>query len=437
MPKAIKNKALTKKHLARIERERLQRRYILIGGLAVLILVVGFIGYGILDQTVLQPLQPVVKVNGDNVSTRDWQNLVRYTRQNIIQQYAQTYSFAQSFGSDPQTLQYFQSSLQQMQSQLDPYTLGQQVLDTTVEDALIKQEAKRRGIVVTDQELDKTLQGDFGYFPNGTPTALPTELPTQPPATLSPAQLAIVTATPTLTPTLTSTPSATPKPGLPTSTPTTIPSPTLVPSPTLTPTPYTEQAYKDNYQKTLDILKTIQISDSQFREIIRMQLLRQKVRDAIEADLSHEQDQVWVRQILVADEAAAKQVKARLDKGEDFAKVAKEVSTDTYTKDRGGDYGWQSRESLDPAYADVAFSMQIGQISNPVKTASGWYIIQLVGHEKKVLTNTEYDQLKTQKFQDWLTTERSKGTVKIYDYWQQRVPSTPTIPASLLQPLTG
>ncbi|MGE5223791.1 MAG: peptidylprolyl isomerase, partial [Omnitrophica WOR_2 bacterium] len=206
---------------------------------------------------------------------------------------------------------------------------------------------------------------------------------------------------------------------------------------TLTPTPYTEQAFKDNYQKTLDVLKNIQVSDAQFREIIRMQVLRQKVEDAIEKDLSHQQDQVWVRQILVADEATAKQVKARLDKGEDFAKVAKEVSTDTYTKDRGGDFGWQPRESLDPAYADVAFKMKIGQISDPVKTASGWYIIQLVGHETKVLTSTEYSQLKNQKFQEWLTTERGKSTVKTYDYWQQRVPQTPTLPASLQQPLTG
>ncbi|MGE5222697.1 MAG: SurA N-terminal domain-containing protein, partial [Omnitrophica WOR_2 bacterium] len=271
MPKASKNKILTKKHLARIERERLQRRYILIASLAVLILVAGFIGYGILDQTVLQPLQPIVKVNGDSVSTRDWQAQVRYTRQNIIQQYAQTYAFAQSFGSDPQTLQYFQSSLQQMQSQLDPFTLGQQVLDTTIQDLLIKQEAKRRGIVVTDQELDTILKNDFGYYPNGTPTPAPTDLPTLPAATLSAAQLAMVTATPTMTPTHTSTPTATPKPGSPTQTPTVIPSPTLVPSPTLTPTPYTEQAFKDNYQKTLDVLKNIQVSDAQFREIIRMQ----------------------------------------------------------------------------------------------------------------------------------------------------------------------
>ncbi len=130
MAKDTKKKVLTKKHLARLERERRQRRYILIASITVVVLVVGFIGYGILDRLVLQPLQPVATVNGVKITTKDWQARVRYSRQSIIQQYIQTAQLAQAFGSDPSTAQYFSSSLQQIASQLnDPTTVGNQVLN--------------------------------------------------------------------------------------------------------------------------------------------------------------------------------------------------------------------------------------------------------------------------------------------------------------------
>lgn len=423
-------KIVSKKHLARIERERRQRRYILLSSLVVLVLVFGLVGYGILEQSVLQPLQPVAKVNGASISTKDFQATVKYSRQSIISQYIQTYQFAQYFGSDPNSQNYFSSSLQQIAAQLSPADLGKQVLDNMVDDELIKQEAKRRNISVSDEELNKTLQDDFGFFPNGTPT--PTA--TQPPivfSTLSPQQLALVTATPTVTPTVPVTITPTIAPTKPvTSTPTS--------APTLTPTPYTEQMYKDNYKKTVDNIKTnINVTESQFREIIRTQLLRKKVEDAITADLTHEQEQVWSRSILVADETTAKTVVDRVTKGEDFGKVAKEVSIDTATKDQGGDHGWQSRESMDPDYATAAFLLKIGQISGPVKTAAGWEVIQVIGHENRKLDDQQFQQAKDLQFQDWLKKQRDSSQIKIYDYYQNRIPTEPTIPAQYQQSPTG
>ncbi len=436
-----KKKILTKKHLARVERERRQRRFIVIGSIAVLIVVVGLIGYGILDRLVLQPLQPVATVNGQKITTKYWQARVRYARQGLIQQYVQTEQLAQAFGTDPSTSQYFQSSLQQISSQLDnTATLGNQVLNSMVEDVLISAEAKNRGITISDADLDKALQGDFGYYPNGTPTPTPT-LPALPTSTLNPTQNAMITATPTLTPTLPATPTATrvvtiTQTATPVPSATPLPSATLVPTPTLTATPYTAQAYQTNLKTALDnIKKNLQIDEPTFRQIVRAQLLRQKVMAAITADIQHTADEVWTRQIVVTDTVTADKVVQLLKSGQDFATLAKTYSTDAATKSLGGDMGWQLKSSMDAAVAAAAFAMKNpGETSSPVKAANGIVIIQLVGHEVRQLDSTQYDNLVQTKFTDWLTAQHDAASIKIYDYWQQRVPVDPTIPAAYLQP---
>jgi hypothetical protein len=439
MAKPSKKKILTKKHLARLERERRQRRYIIIASVTVVVLAVGLIGYGILDRQVLQPLQPVAVVDGTKITTRYWQAQVRYSRQSIINQYVQTEQLAQAFGSDPSTAQYFQNSLNQIASQLnDPTTLGNQVLNTMIQNVLIQEEAKRRGISISEANLDAVLQQDFGYYPNGTPTPTPT-LPVLVEPTFNATQEAIITPTPTLTPTIPTTPTATPVLTI-TLTPTVIPSVTPVPSPTLSPTPYTEQAYQKNLQQAYDnINKNIQVDQATFREIVSTQLLRQKVMEAITADVPHTEDEVWTRQIVVTDTVMADKVVQLIKSGQDFATLAKTYSTDAATKDAGGDMGWQPKSSMDSAVGDAAFALKNpGDISSPVKATNGnIVIIQLVAHEVRQLSSTDYDNLVQTKFNDWLTSQRNAANVKIYDYWQQRVPLEPTLPASVQQTSPG
>ncbi len=91
-----------------------------------------------------------------------------------------------------------------------------------------------------------------------------------------------------------------------------------------------------------------------------------------------------VRHILVADEATANQVKAKLDAGEDFAALAKQYSTDTGSKDKGGVVGDVSKEgvtsdgnSLVPEFVTAMNALAAGQISAPVKSQFGYHIIQV------------------------------------------------------------
>ena len=79
------------------------------------------------------------------------------------------------------------------------------------------------------------------------------------------------------------------------------------------------------------------------------------------------------------DDAAKKKIdeaRARLDKGEDFAKVAQALSDDENTKARGGELGFVSEGLFDEAFAKAALSLEPGKISDPVRTPSGWHLIQ-------------------------------------------------------------
>jgi peptidyl-prolyl cis-trans isomerase C len=91
--------------------------------------------------------------------------------------------------------------------------------------------------------------------------------------------------------------------------------------------------------------------------------------------------EVHARHILVPTEAEAQAALKRVKGGEDFAKVAKEVSKDPSAE--GGDLGWFTKDRMVPEFAEAAFKLEPGQISDPVKSQFGWHIIQLEGKRQK------------------------------------------------------
>jgi len=430
MEKGQKGQVVTKKHLARQERERRQNRLILIIAFAVIVIVVGLIGYGVVQQYIIQPNQPVAKVANNNITTKQFQTFARYQRLQLIQQYQQYQQFAQLFGNDQNSLSYIQQYLAQINYQLEPTSVGQSTLDFLIADQFIQKEADKRGITVSDEEISKALQDYFGYYPDGTPTTAPTSK-SVPTSTLNPTQIALIPPTSTAIPTATNTPTPiiTITQEIENPTPTVVITPTS-PAPTSTPlptqTPYLLSAYEEDFKTYMTNMNSVaDLSEADFRWVFGLQLLRQKVFEAITIDTNQEQDQVWARHILVSDEAQAQSISERLTNGENFETVATEVYSGTGNTT---DMGWFGLGVLDSIAEKVVFNMQIGQISESIQTASGWEIYQVLGHEVRPLTDSEFQQLKQTEFQKWLDEQKTAEDVQTFEIWKTRVPARPTIP---------
>ncbi len=123
--------------------------------------------------------------------------------------------------------------------------------------------------------------------------------------------------------------------------------------------------------------------------------------------------EVSARHILVPTENEAKDVLKRVRGGEDFTKVATEVSKDPGSP--GGDLGWFTKDRMVPEFADAAFKLEKGQISEPVKSQFGWHIIKL--EDKRTKEFPPFDAVKeqlsryvAQKAQSDMILELRKGT---------------------------
>lgn len=388
-------------HRARAERQQ-RTLYLALGGVALLVIFVLGLGYyrenyGKLETT-------IASVNGVNFTVRDYQTRIKFESGSLVGQYNNISNNLKTVQADP-SLDFLKSSfeqqLQQVQQQI--LALPQNALENMIDEELVRQEAKKRNITASEDEINQQVELDFGYQrATPTPTAGPSPTPTQ---TLTPS--------PTATAAPTDTPSPSPTRPLTPTTPTLTPTegPTETPYPTQTPLTY--QGFLDQKKQGLDGLqKNTGMTEAQYRQYVEARVLRRKLQDQISAAVPTSAEQIKARHILLKTYDDAVQAKARLDKGEDFAKVAADVSQDPGSKDLGGDLNWVARGQLVPEFEQVAFALPLNQISDPVTTTFGVHLIQVTAREaNRPLDPSALQQKQSQAYSDWL--QNQLATAKI------------------------
>ena len=447
MAKKIESpKLVTRKHIARKEREEKQIKSALLVTGMVIGLAILLLAYVLVDSFIVQPNKVVARVGDAEIKAGDFESNVTYSRLNMLSTANNYAYYAQLFGDSGSQ---FKSAGIELVAQLnDTEMIGENVLNQMIDDQLIREEAAKRGLTVSDEEIQEAIQSSFGFYPMGTqtPTITPTMVNTptwsseqfdliQPTETATPAPTSTATPDgwePTLEATATSEIEATPE----ASTPTVEPSATEIPTITPTPTVYTTKLYGKELGNYLDEVKNYGISPRQIEDIFRANLLRTKVSEDVTKELRPEEEQVWVRHILVDSEEKANEVIEKLNSGSEWAALAAEYSTDTSNKDNGGDLGWIGiNDSYVEEFKDGAFALnETGEISEPIQSQFGWHVIQLVSKATNSIDAAKFQQNKQTFFDNWLLELRNARTdIQIEEMWKTITPSKPAVPAELTE----
>lgn len=438
-PKEVAQKQFTKKHLARAERERQQTRIIVAIAVGIGIILVGLISWALIRAYAIDPNIKVAQVDSTRlrmkefqaeVTLRRWDDLLKYQQ---YQQYIQLY---QSMGLTADSS--LQNAVLNLQYEMSNKTLiGNVVLNKMVEDVLIAKEAAKENVTVSQAEVDAKLQTFFGYFANGTPTPTITTTPYITP-TFDATQLAIL-ATPTATPGATPTSTPTSAPTL-SATPTIaggVATATLEGTPTEYPTstPYTLQGYQDSLKQYELTLGKTGLTAAQIQRYYYEQLLRSRMFDKVTASIPDVADQVWLRQIVASSEADTQKALDRFNTGENWNEIAAAVSTDSNTKDYGGDLGWfpKGASAVATEVETAAFEMKIGE-TRIVQSGSNWYLLQLAGKDSNRPIRNDYLQMiKQTAFGQWVQKLKDASNITTTDTWQSWIPALPTLPPTTTQ----
>jgi peptidyl-prolyl cis-trans isomerase C len=162
-----------------------------------------------------------------------------------------------------------------------------------------------------------------------------------------------------------------------------------------------EEAKKEKLENDPEVKAAIKRVEVQ---LLAQALMQKKVRGAIsDAAIKTRydeavknftpQEEVHARHILVESEDAAKSVIAELNKGTDFAQLAKTKSTDKGSAVQGGDLGYFVKGAMVPEFAEAAFAMRPGEVSKtPVKTQFGYHVIKV--EDKRMGSVPPFDQAK-------------------------------------------
>lgn len=441
------------------DRERHRLLYTVLGiaiGAALLLVVAG-IAY----QLVVVPNRAVATFGAEEIAARDFQKRALLEQSSLQNQLVQYTQMEQQFGNQG----FFTNQINQLQATLSsPFALGQQTLDRMIEERVIEREAAARNITVTDEEVEEALRQEVANarglvtVPQATATAQAAADATATAELWTPTPEPTVAASAAVTATegITATEDVTGAAALTETAAVTVTGAVTDAAAEATPTPVppaaiiTDTALSEGLQALEESISTVAgMSLDEYRGIIRVRLLSEKLGEVIgEEQVAATSEQVHARHILLSeitptpeptplpegeptaeptptatalpegaptpaptpaprtrDEALAlaNDLRDRLEQGEDFAALAEEYSDDTGSAVQGGDLGWFAQGMMVAPFDEAAFSLPVGEVSEPISTTFGIHLIEVLEKDpERAKDVAQLEQERAQAFNTWL-----------------------------------
>lgn len=414
-------KALTRKDIKVRAKDQEKNRKVMLGAGVALGLVLLVVLLGAVSEFVLTPRSAVATIGTTKIETQDFRKRVVFEQANLQNQLFQYQQFEAQFGGG-QSL--FASQIAQIQGVLaSPFSLGLDVLDTMIEEEVLKQKAVELGVSVSDDEVDTAIREEVAAIQGE--VTIPQATSTAEAEVAATATAALFTPTPL--PTVDASAPAT----------VTVEAP-ATPEPQATRALLTDTSYQTGLQTLESNLKELSGMDlATYREITRSRLLQAKLSEQIGPTLvTSTEEQVNARHILLRFEEAvapavdptpvaegqptpeptpvprtdeetlalATEIRQRIVDGEDFAVLAAEFSEDPGSAVNGGDLGWFPKGMMVAEFEDAAFSLPIGEVSEPIQTQFGYHLIQVVERdENRAKDESQIAQEEGQAFVNWIS----------------------------------
>lgn len=362
----------------RVSNEAQTRKIIVYGSIVTAILVAILSIAALLQRYYFVPNEVVATVGNVNITRAQLERRIKINYANVANQYNNLYQQMQQAvadGGDQAAFmaQLYQQQLQQLSFSIDTTQISKQALDGLIAEQLIKQESATRGITVSTDEGQKTLERDFGFY-RESPTPYPTNTP-------GPTVVVNGTAQPA-----------------PTS------------EPRAQPTSISDADLQTITKNGTDFYTANGYSEQDFKDIFVLRAYEEKLQAAIGKDAPKTGTYYKFDYLRFGDEAMANAAAGRLTSGAiSFAGLITETNniTDSAIASNGTVEDWTLQTNVEGSYGiEVVNALDKGTINKPTgvfTTSYGSYMIALpLARETRALSDDDLKQVQSKMYQDWI-----------------------------------
>lgn len=397
------NTRLTRMQESRLNRERRLRRFIVLGSILVGAVTVVLVLAALLQMFVLEPQRAVATVAGQPIAVTQLQKRMRYDQSQVVSQYnrlSQNIAQLQS-GNDPTNqflLQFAQQQMQTLGQQGSAEAIAQASLSNLIDEKLIKNEANKRGITVTPEEVQTELERNFGLY-RETLTPFPTDTP-------APEPTATAIPTGTVTATVASTVTVAPLPS---------------PTPRLQPTSIAEGDFQLLYNRSLDSYKSLGFTDQDIRALVENNLYQQKLQQQFAEQVAKEAPHFKFDYVRFNSDVDAAKALDELTRNEiTFPALITRTNEITLPQPigNGGSVDWTPAIAVEQQFGkEIADQLAVKALNAPAgvftSTLGGVYVLLPAGREVRPLSQSDLEQQQQQAFTDWLNQARNDTSLVV------------------------